>query len=145
MQSGTASSNRKRNVTGTVLMTLCSILLLASATAKLAQVPGVVNQLAAAGFSPRKVIFVALLEITSSLLFLIPATRTIGLLLVSAFLGGAIATHLQHSQSIAGPSVILVLVWLGVWLRRPEVLWSRDPGHFGTAAVAGSFDARRSA
>lgn len=145
MQSGTASPNRKRNVTGTVLITLCSILLLASATAKLAQVPAVVNQLVAAGFSPHKVIFVALLEITSSLLFLIPATRSIGLLLVSAFLGGAIATHLQHSQSISGPSVILVLVWLGVWLRHPEVLWSRYPSHFGTAAADGSFEARRSA
>ncbi len=135
----------KRNVAGTVLITLCSMLLLASATAKLAQVPPVVNQLAAAGFSPHKVIFVALLEITSSLLFLIPATRSIGLLLISGFLGGAIATHLQHSQSLAGPSVILVLVWLGAWLRHPEVLRSRYPGHFGEPAAVGSLQARRRA
>ena len=136
MQSATGSPNRKRHVVGTALITLCSILLLESAMAKLAHVPAVVNQLAAVGFSPHKIVFVAMLEITGSLIFLIPSTRSIGLLLVSAFLGGAIATPLQPSQSIAGPSVILVLIWLGAWLRHPEVLRSWQPGHVAKPAMS---------
>jgi DoxX-like family len=126
MQSVVAVTSRKRNTAGTVLIIAGAVLLLASATAKLAQVPQVVNQLGAAGFSPEKVMFVALLEIASALLFLVPATRSAGLLLVSAFLGGAIATHLQHSESIVPPSMVLFLIWLGAWLRHPEVLWSRQ-------------------
>lgn len=124
MHSETASISRARKAIGTGLVTLGAILLLASASAKLAQVPQVVNQLGAAGFSLEKVRFVAFLEILGAVLFVVPATRAAGLLLVSSFLGGAIATHLQHSQSIAPPSVVLLLIWLGAWLRHPEALWS---------------------
>jgi len=105
-------------------MTLGAVMLLGSATAKLAHVPRVVSELAANGVAGNSLTFIATLEVVSALLFLIPATRSAGLLLVSAFLGGAIATHLEHAQSIAGPSFVLVLLWLGAWLRHPEILWS---------------------
>lgn len=105
-------------------MTLGAVMLLGSAAAKLAHVPQVVSQMAAAGIVGNRLAFVAVLEVLSALLFLIPATRSAGLLLVSAFLGGAIATHLQHGQSIAPPSFLLVLLWAGAWLRHPEILWS---------------------
>jgi DoxX-like family len=93
------------------------------------------KQLAAAGFSPDKVMFVAFLELLSSVLFLVPATRCFGILLASSFLGGAIATHLQHAQSIVLPSIVLLLIWLGTWLRHPEVLWSRQQSHSAEQAT----------
>jgi len=129
MKSEIASISRKRKTAGLGLMTLGAILLLGSAGAKLAQVPQVLSQLAAAGFSPAKVMFVAFLEIFSSVLFLVPATRSFGILLVSSFLGGAIATHLQHSQSIVPPSIVLLVIWLGAWLRHPEVLGGQHQNH----------------
>lgn len=113
----------KKN-TGMILIILGAVMLLGSATAKLVHVPQVVSELAANGVAGNSLMFVAALEVLSALLFLIPATRSFGLLLVSAFLGGAIATHLEHAQSIAGPSVVLVLMWIGAWLRHPEILWS---------------------
>lgn len=125
MQSLAAPTNRKRRIAGTALIVVGTALLLGSAATKFAHVPPVVSQLAAAGFSPAKVMFIALLEVLSAVLFLVPVTRSGGLLLVSSFLGGAIATHLQHSQSIVPPSIVLVLIWLGTWLRHPQVLWTR--------------------
>jgi hypothetical protein len=122
---------------GAVLIFLGAISLLGSADAKLAHVPAVINQLAANGFSPDKAMFVAFLEVSSAALFLFPATRAVGLLLVSSFLGGAIATHLQHSQSIAPPSILLLLLWLGAWLRHPEILWSFPPKR-SSAPASGS-------
>jgi hypothetical protein len=119
-----ASYTHTRGRIGAVLVFLGAILLLGSAGTKVAHVPAVVNQLAANGFPPDKAMFVAFLELSSAALFLFPATRAVGLLLVSSFLGGAIATHLQHSQSIAPPSILLLLLWLGAWLRHPEILWS---------------------
>ena len=116
--------NAKRRVAGNMLIFLCGLMLLGSALAKLAHVPKVVSEFGAMGFDDRKLLFVALLEVASSLLFLIPFARSAGLLLASSFLGGAIATHLQHAQSIAGPSLVLVLLWFGAWLRHPEVQWS---------------------
>lgn len=116
--------NAKRRVAGNILIFLSGLMLLGSAGAKLAHVPKVVSELGAMGFDDGKLLFVALLEVASALLFLVPSTRSAGLLLVSSFLGGAIATHLQHAQSIAGPSFVLVLLWCGAWLRHPEVQWS---------------------
>ena len=109
---------------GTVLTTLIVLMLVASAGTKLAHVPSVVSQLAAIGITGARLTFVAALELLSALLFLIPATRSIGLLLISAFLGGAIATHLQHGQSIVGPSFVLGVAWFGACIRHPEILWS---------------------
>ena len=116
--------NAKRRVAGNLLIFLGGLMLLASAGAKLAHVPKVVSEFGALGFDEGRLMFVALLEVASALLFVIPFTRSAGLPLVSSFLGGAIATHLQHAQSIAGPSVVLVLLWFGAWMRHPEVQWS---------------------
>ncbi len=116
--------NAKRRIAGNILIFFGGLMLLGSAGAKLAHVPQVVSELGAMGFDDGKLMFVALLEVASALLLLIPFTRSAGLPLVSSFLGGAISTHLQHAQSIAGPSVVLILLWFGVWLRHPEVQWS---------------------
>lgn len=115
---------KTRRITGTVLMIVGSVLLLGSGTAKLAHVPQVVAQMASNGMTGERLTFVGILELLSALLFLIPATRSGGLLLVSAFLGGAIATHLQHGEPIFPPAIVLTLLWLGAWLRHPVVLWS---------------------
>jgi hypothetical protein len=51
------------------------------------------------------------LEIGSAILFLIPLTRDIGLLLVSAYFGGAIATHMGHGEPVMQPAIILAIFW----------------------------------
>jgi hypothetical protein len=117
-------NGKTRRTIGTTLIVLGGALLLGSAGAKLAHVPQVVAQMNSVGFSGEKVTFVAILELVSALLFLIPATRSAGLLLVSSFLGGAIATHLQHGQPILPPSIMLILLWVGAWLRHPIILWN---------------------
>ena len=86
--------------------------------------PAVVTQLGALGFTGNRLMFIAVLEIVSAVLFLIPLTRSGGVLLVSSFLGGAIATHLQHGEPIVQPSFVLLLIWLGTWLRHPVILRS---------------------
>ena len=110
---------------GNMVIYVCGVLLLGSAAAKLAHVPAVVTALAANGFEGGKLTIVGVLEILSAALLLVPVLRSVGLVFVSAFLGGAIATHLQHGQSIVPPSLILALIWLGAWLRYgAAVLWS---------------------
>lgn len=56
-------------------------------------------------------------EVIAALL-LIPRTSSLGLHLTSAFWGGAICMHLAKSESFAVPSVLL-LTWVGAWLRVP--------------------------
>jgi hypothetical protein len=119
-----STSNRARSPVGNILIYLLGALLVGSAIAKFAQVPNVVSQLGAMGFDGGRLTLIAVLEITSAILFMVPRTRAIGLLLLSAYLGGAIATHLGHGQPPSQPAFVLVLAWLGAWLRHPEILWS---------------------
>lgn len=123
-----SSISRNRRIGGNFLIGLSSLMLVGSAAAKFAHVPKLVTEFAAMGFDNKRLMFVAILEIVSAAAFLIPATRSFGLLLVSSYMGGAIATHLQHGQTIAQPSFVLALVWLGAWLRHPEILrsWGKN-------------------
>src|ERR1044072_4708412 len=88
MNTDDSSIRSKRRMAGKVLIILGSLLLLASSLAKLAHVPKVVTQLGAMGFDGHRLIAIAVLEILSAVLFLPRSTRSLGLLLVSAYMGG---------------------------------------------------------
>lgn len=124
MNTENLSISGKRRIAGNILIFMCGLILVASAGAKLAQVPQVVTQIGALGFTGNRLTFIAILEVLSAVLFVIPITRSAGLLLSSAYLGGAISAHLGHGQSILQPAMILSFLWLGAWLRHPEILWS---------------------
>lgn len=149
MNSSNGSISKGRRIAGMVLITLGSIVLIASSAAKFAHVPKVVNELGAMGFDGGRLTMIAVAEIFSAILFLIPATRSAGLLLISAYMGGAIATHVQHGQPFVQPAFILTLIWLGAWLRHPQTLWSfqgvlgRFDGLEGDTDIFGGVASRR--
>lgn len=62
-----------------------------------------------------------------SAVLLIPRTFSLGLLLLSAYLGGAIVTHMQHADPYVMPSIMLVLLWTAGFLRYPETFKSFRP------------------
>ena len=115
-----------RQIAGEILIYIAGFGLLAAAATKLAHLPAVVAQLTNAGFGGEKVTLVASLELLSAVLFLFPVTRSVGLLFVSAFLGGAIATHVRGGEyaGALAPALFMSVCWVGAWLRYPEVLWS---------------------
>ena len=123
IDSQAASPQRRR--AGTALIGLAGLILAASSVTKLVGVPAVVHEFEAFGFGG-KIVLLGILEATTAALFLLPRTRSLGLLLISAFLGGAIATHVQHGLLPLPPAIVLALAWAGVWLRHPVVLWSFD-------------------
>jgi hypothetical protein len=45
----------------------------------------------------------------------------LGSLLLAAYMGGAIATHLEHGQSIVAPCVIQTFLWIVAIYRFPEL------------------------
>ena len=124
MKSENTSISRKRRIAGNIVIALNSLMLIGSAGAKFARVPAVVTQLGAMGFEGNRLMLIATLEVICALLFLVPFTRSIGMLLVSSFMGGAIATHVGHGQPFLQPAFFLALLWLGAWLRHPEILWN---------------------
>lgn len=61
------------------------------------------------------------IELVSVLLFLFPRTGILGTLLLSAYMGGAMATHLTHDQSVTGPAFIEAMIWIAAVVRFPEL------------------------
>jgi hypothetical protein len=66
--------------------------------------------------------------VLTALLLLIPRTSSLGLLLTSAFWGGAICIHMAHGDPYLVQAVLLVLSWAGAYLRNPATL-SSFSGH----------------
>ena len=58
-------------------------------------------------------------SLPTAILLLIPRTLSLGILLTSAFWGGAICIHMAHSEPYLFQSVVLVLSWVGACLRNP--------------------------
>jgi hypothetical protein len=121
-----SQSSRVVAIVANILIFLPGVAVVISELLKFARVPAVVNQMAAAGFSGAKILLVATLGFSSAVLFLLPRTRSIGILLLSSFLGGAICLHVQRSEytKAIAPAILLTLAWIGTFLRYPEALWS---------------------
>jgi hypothetical protein len=61
-------------------------------------------------------------EVVTAALLLVPRTSSLGALLASAFWGGAICLHMSHGEPYALQSALLVLTWVGAYLRDPTTL-----------------------
>ena len=120
--SASINGTKARVRLGAIFIYLLSLVLVGSAVAKFAHVPKVALQMASMGFDGGKLTLIAVLEIMSAILFLVPRSRSFGLLMVSAYLGGAIATHVGHNDPPFQPAIVLALFWIAVWLKHPEAL-----------------------
>jgi hypothetical protein len=67
-------------------------------------------------------------ELATAILLLVPRTSSLGVLLASSFWGGAICMHMARGEAFALQSVLLLLTWLGAYLR--------VPGAFGSFSVS---------
>jgi hypothetical protein len=61
---------------------------------------------------------IGIIEVTMFVLYLIPKTRYLGGLVMLAYLGGAVATHLHADDGkLFAPIIVGVIAWLGLFLR----------------------------
>ena len=64
-------------------------------------------------------IFIA--ELIAVILYAIPQTAVLGAILLTGYLGGAVATHVHAGEPWFVPVIFGVLVWLGLVLRDPRL------------------------
>jgi len=64
---------------------------------------------------------IAIFELASTALYLIPQTAVLGAVLFTGYLGGATATHVRLDQSVLMPVGVGVLVWLGLFFRDARI------------------------
>jgi hypothetical protein len=112
--------------TGWAISVLLSLLLIFSASMKFTSSPDLVKGMEHLGWPMRFALLLGITELTCTILYLIPQTSIIGAILLTGYLGGAMATHGRIGEWFVMHIIIAVLVWLGIYLRERR-LWPLMP------------------
>lgn len=119
------AASKKQLVAGWILSGLLAVFLIGlSAPGKFTEFEGKAQMFEHLGYSYDTMKGIGVVEIVVTLLFLIPRTAFIGAILVTAYLGGATATHVRVGDPYFMPIAMGVLVWFGYALWRPDVIKS---------------------
>jgi hypothetical protein len=107
---------------GRVVSALPVLALVLSASMKLAHPPKIIDAFVNKfGYPEHSLVGIGLLELACALLYAVPRTSVFGALLLTAYLGGAVATHVRVGDVFIVPVVLGVLVWVGMYLRDPRI------------------------
>ncbi|HQU41473.1 MAG TPA: DoxX family protein [Pirellulales bacterium] len=107
---------------GWLLSALPSLLLLFSGSMKLVQSGDIVKMFEHLGYPEHLALILGIVEVGSTLVYLIPRTSVLGAILLTGYLGGAIATHVRLLEGqFLVPLVLGLLIWGGLFLRDPLV------------------------
>jgi sorbitol-specific phosphotransferase system component IIC len=107
---------------GWILTVLVSLMMAMGAVMAFLKTPQTVQGLAQFGYSARALPIFGALELLCALLFLIPRTSVLGAILMTAYFGGAVATHIRIGDGMfLIPVIIGIVVWLGIYLREPRL------------------------
>ena len=107
---------------GRVLSTLPVLLLVMSAAMKFSGSPQVLEVFVGKlGYPQGTLVGLGILELSCTILYVIPRTAVLGAILLTGYLGGAITTHLRGGEVFWGPLVLGILVWAGLYLRDERI------------------------
>jgi hypothetical protein len=119
---GTTMRAKIMVVTGWVLTILVSLLMTFSAVMKLTQNPMVMETLVDGAKYPREsVVWIGVAELACVIVYLVPFTSVLGAVLLTGYLGGAVATHVHGNEPWIMVVAIGTVVWAGIWLRDKRV------------------------
>ena len=111
--------------TGRVLSTIISLLLGFDATMKLLRVAPVMKASAQLGYSAHAVFGIGVVLAGCVALYAIPRSALLGAVLLTGYLGGAIATHVRAGDPlfthVLFPIYVAAIVWAGLALRDPRL------------------------
>jgi hypothetical protein len=121
----TTNPNRRASlaalITGWILSGGPALMLLVVGVMCLRRPPFAVEGLKHQGYPERVVVPLAIVQIACAVIFLIPRTAVLGALLLTAYMGGATATHVRIGEPWYFPVIFAILVWIGLLLREPRL------------------------
>ena len=117
--------SRKRIWAGRIITALPVLFLLFDATIKLLNIAPVVESFQRLGYPTGIAFAIGTLELVCLTLYVIPRTSYLGAVLLTGFLGGAVATHVRVSDPLFShilfPIYVGSLLWLGLYLRDDRI------------------------
>ncbi len=112
-------------VTGWVLSIIPILFLLMDGAGKLAKPDVVVQGTLELGYPESSITLLGIIVLICTVLYAIPRTSFIGAVLLTGFLGGAVATHVRMGNPLFShtlfPVYLGVFVWVGLYLRNAQL------------------------
>ena len=111
---------KTRRLIGWILFGVAVLFLTFDSVGKLLQLPEVVEGTTALGYPASVIVPLGIIQFTCLLLLLVPRTSLIGAVLLTGYLGGAIATHVRIGNPlfthVLFPTYVAALMWGGLYL-----------------------------
>lgn len=124
MQVQTTGNSKAMLWTGRVISILVILNLLMSGGFGLAKPPVAVQGSLALGFPESTLVPTGAILILCTLLYAIPRTTILGAILLTGYLGGAVAAHVRIGSGAFDtvfPVILGAMVWGGLYLRDPRL------------------------
>jgi hypothetical protein len=106
--------------TGRILAILTVLFMLFDAFAKLAKSAQVLQACARLGIPDSQIVSIGVLLLVSTIIYAIPRTAVLGAVLLTGYLGGAVAIQMRAGSptfETVFPVIVGVMLWAGVYLR----------------------------
>jgi len=124
-ETGSATQAKSRLWTGRILSGLAVLFLLLDAVMKLMKVQPVRDAFSKVGWPTSLIIPIGTVLLVCIIVYLIPQTSVLGAILLTGYLGGAVATHVRVGDPLFShalfPTYIALLLWGGLFLREPRL------------------------
>jgi hypothetical protein len=118
---GVPQVSKKTFWIGWVMSLLPCLMLLFSAAMKFAQPPEVIKSFEHLGWPANSASPLGILELACTVIYLVPRTAVLGAILLTGYLGGAMATHLRIHEPVYMHILFGVVLWGGIFLRDPRL------------------------
>ncbi len=116
-----APINKTSRISGWILSTLVILFCLFDVFGKFTQPESVIRGTVALGYPERVILPLGVILLICTLLYAIPKTALWGAVLLTGYLGGAVATHIRVENPlfthILFPIYLGIVLWLGLYLR----------------------------
>ena len=117
-------SNKSSLWAGRILSALPVLFLLLDGVMKIVKPAFVVEATVQLGYPESVIVALGVVLIACTILYLIPRTAVLGAILLTGYLGGAVATHVRVGGplfSILMPVILGAMLWGGLYLRDERV------------------------
>lgn len=109
---------------GRILSTLAALFFSVDGVMKLLKPPVVVEATLHLGYAESAIVGIGATLLVCTLLYIVPRTSTVGAILLTGYLGGAVASNVRASMplfNVMFPMIIAGLAWGGLWFRDARV------------------------
>jgi ABC-type transport system involved in cytochrome c biogenesis permease component len=116
-----APLSKGRLWTGRIMSALPALFLFIDGVGKLVKPAPVVEGTVQLGYPESVLLGLGIVLLTCTVLYVIPRTAILGAILLTGYLGGAVATHVRVGSPLLShilfPVYVAVLIWGGLYLR----------------------------